>query len=74
VLSIPLKEEQYVILSAYLLIAHAPNTLKPCQRSIIISIASLVFSAVVSRAEVAALAGALVLQSIYSGHITREYF
>ncbi|KAJ7749245.1 glycosyltransferase family 22 protein [Mycena olivaceomarginata] len=59
-----------VNLSAYLLIARAPNTLKPSQRSVIVSIASLVFSAVVFRAEVAALAGALVLQSIYSGHIT----
>ncbi|KAJ7840529.1 glycosyltransferase family 22 protein [Mycena olivaceomarginata] len=59
-----------VNLSAYLLIPRALNRLKPSQRSVIVSIASLVFSAVVFRAEVAALAGALVLQSIYSGHIT----
>ncbi|KAJ7840516.1 GPI mannosyltransferase, partial [Mycena olivaceomarginata] len=57
-----------------LLIAHALNTLKPSQRSDIVSIASLVFSAVVFRAEVAALAGALVLQPIYSGHITFCHF
>ncbi|KAJ7787372.1 alpha-1,6-mannosyltransferase subunit [Mycena olivaceomarginata] len=36
-----------VNLSAYLLIACVPNTLKPSQRSVIVSIASLVFSAVV---------------------------
>ncbi|KAJ7270154.1 alpha-1,6-mannosyltransferase subunit [Mycena haematopus] len=59
-----------VNLSAYLLIDRAPNTLRPSQRSVIVSITLLVFSAVVFRAEVAALAGALILQSIYSGHIT----
>ncbi|KAF7362438.1 Mannosyltransferase [Mycena venus] len=59
-----------VNLSAYLLIARAPNTLKPSQRSVSASIALLIFSAVVFRAELAALAGALLLQSIYSRHIS----
>lgn len=66
---IPLKQNA-VNLSAYLLIARAPNSLKPSQRSVSISIALVAFSAVVFRAELAALAAALALQSIYLGHIT----
>ncbi|KAF8161726.1 alpha-1,6-mannosyltransferase subunit [Mycena galopus ATCC 62051] len=59
-----------VNLAAYLLIDRAPNTLRPSQRSVTVSIALLVFSAVVFRAELAALAAALVLQSIFSGYIS----
>ncbi|KAJ7072884.1 glycosyltransferase family 22 protein [Mycena amicta] len=59
-----------VNLSAYLLIDRAPNTLKPSQRSVSTSIALLVFSAVVFRAEIAALAAALLVQSLYLGHIS----
>ncbi|KAJ7503176.1 glycosyltransferase family 22 protein [Mycena galericulata] len=59
-----------VNLSAYLLIDRAPNALKPSQRSVSASIALIAFSAVVFRAELAALLAALVLQSIYLGHTT----
>ncbi|KAK7033826.1 mannosyltransferase [Favolaschia claudopus] len=59
-----------VNLAAYLLVDRAPNTLKPSQRSITSSIALLVFSAVVFRAELAAFAGALILQYLYLGHLT----
>ncbi|KAJ7188948.1 glycosyltransferase family 22 protein [Mycena filopes] len=57
-----------VNVSAYLLIDRAPNTLRPSQRSISGAIALLVFSAVVFRAEIAALAAAVALQSIVLGH------
>ncbi|KAJ7496638.1 glycosyltransferase family 22 protein [Mycena latifolia] len=57
-----------VNLSTYLLIDRAPNTLKPSQRSVTASIALLAFSAVVFRAELAALLAAFALQSIFFGH------
>ncbi|KAJ7033374.1 glycosyltransferase family 22 protein [Mycena alexandri] len=57
-----------VNLSAYLIIDRAPNTLRPSQKSVGAAISLLVFSAVVFRAEIAALAGALALQSIVLGH------
>ncbi|KAJ7736813.1 glycosyltransferase family 22 protein [Mycena metata] len=57
-----------VNLSAYLLIDRAPNTLRPSQKSVSAAISLLVFSAVVFRAEIAALAGAFVVQSIVLGH------
>ncbi|KAF7288460.1 Mannosyltransferase [Mycena chlorophos] len=59
-----------VNLAAYLLIDRAPNALKPSKRSVSASIALLVFSAVVFRAEIAALGAALILQSLYAGHIS----
>ncbi|KAJ7658514.1 Alg9-like mannosyltransferase family-domain-containing protein [Mycena rosella] len=57
-----------VNLSTYLLINRAPNALKPSQRSVTTSIALLAFSAVVFRAELAALLAAFALQSIFFGH------
>ncbi|KAJ7133759.1 glycosyltransferase family 22 protein [Mycena crocata] len=59
-----------VNLSAYFLIDRAPNTLKPSQRSVNASIALLAFSAVVFRAELAALLAGLALQSVFLGHTT----
>ncbi|KAJ6631411.1 Alg9-like mannosyltransferase family-domain-containing protein [Mycena sp. CBHHK59/15] len=59
-----------VNLSTYLLLDRAPNALRPSQSSVNASIALLAFSAVVFRAELAALLAALALQSIYLGHIT----
>ncbi|KAF7289265.1 Mannosyltransferase [Mycena indigotica] len=59
-----------VNLSAYLLIDRAPNTIRPSERSVTASIALLVSSAVVFRAEIAALGAALILQSWYAGHIS----
>ncbi|KAK7057747.1 mannosyltransferase [Favolaschia claudopus] len=59
-----------VNLAAYLLVDRAPNTLKPSQKSITSSVALLVFSAVVFRAELAAFAAALILQYLYLGHLT----
>ncbi|KAF7290124.1 Mannosyltransferase [Mycena chlorophos] len=59
-----------VNLAAYLLIDRAPNALKPSKRSVGASIALLVFSAVVFRAEIAALGAALIIQSLYAGHIS----
>ncbi|KAF7314395.1 Mannosyltransferase [Mycena kentingensis (nom. inval.)] len=59
-----------VNLSAYLLIDRAPNALKPSQKSVSASIALLAFSAVVFRAEIAALGAAFVLQSLYLRHVS----
>jgi hypothetical protein len=52
------------------MIDRAPNAFRPSQRSVSASIALLVFSAVVFRAELAALAGALILQSVFLGDTT----
>ncbi|KAJ7821541.1 glycosyltransferase family 22 protein [Mycena olivaceomarginata] len=56
-----------VNLSAYLLIARALNTLKPSQRSDIISIASLVFSAVVFPFTVGAIPFTVSVDSYFWG-------
>ncbi|KAJ7286958.1 glycosyltransferase family 22 protein [Mycena rebaudengoi] len=57
-----------VNLSTFLLIDRAPNALRPSQRSVSASIALLAFSAVVFRAELAALAAALAVQSLFMKH------
>ncbi|KAJ7684607.1 glycosyltransferase family 22 protein [Mycena polygramma] len=59
-----------VNLAAYFLVDRAPNGLRPSQKRVSASIALLAFSAVVFRAELAALVAAFTLQSIFLGHTT----
>ncbi|KAJ7198418.1 glycosyltransferase family 22 protein [Mycena rebaudengoi] len=59
-----------VNLSTFLLIDRDPNVLRPSQRSVSASIALLAFAAVVFRAELAALAAALAVQSLFMKHIS----